>query len=369
LPHFFVNVHTEYLTGDLNMLAAVCHGRKDLRIEPIPDRPLAPDEVRVAVAYGGICGSDLHYYHRGAVGDFTVREPLVLGHEISGAVLEWGSAVTGLARGMKAALDPSRPCLRCAYCRAGRINLCTDMWFLGSAGRFPHSQGGFSQHLVLRQDQVIPVPQDTDLLHLSVAEPLSVALHAVQRAGPLTQRRVMVSGSGPIGLLTARAASLAGAMEVLCTDIEDAPLAVARAHMGATRTANVAREPEALAPFEKEGAQFDVVFECSGSPAGLAAAFRVLRRGGRLVQVGMLPSGTTPVPVNLLQSREMELVGAFRNNDEFRHAVALIVAGRIDVKPILSGTVALAEAAQALESAGDRSKVVKLHLAINEALA
>lgn len=350
------------------MLAAVCHGRKDLRIEDRPDRPLAPDEVRVAVAYGGICGSDLHYFHRGAVGDFAVREPLTLGHEISGAVLEWGQEVRGLSRGMKAALDPSRPCLRCAYCRAGRINLCTDMWFLGSAGRFPHSQGGFSQHLVLRQDQIIPVPDETDLLRLACAEPLSVALHAVNRAGPLLGRRAIVSGSGPIGLLTARTAALAGAREIVCTDIEDAPLRVARESMGATRTVNVAADPQGLSDFEADALGFDVAFEASGSPAALNSLFRVLRRGGRLVQVGMLPPGPTAIPVNALQSREFEFVGAFRNNDEFRGAVDAIVSGRIDVAPILSGTWPLADTAQALELAGDRSRVVKLHLQINAAL-
>src|SRR5205085_6010065 len=111
----------------------------------------------------------------------------------------------GLEPGVKAALDPSRPCLHCDYCRAGRMNLCTDMYFLGSAGRFPHVQGGFAQHLVLRSDQVIPVPPQTDLLKLSVAEPLSVGLHAVNQAGPLLGKSVLVTGSGPIGLLTARA--------------------------------------------------------------------------------------------------------------------------------------------------------------------
>jgi L-idonate 5-dehydrogenase len=351
------------------MLAAVCHGKKDLRVEAVVDRPLAADEVRVAVAYGGICGSDLHYYHRGAVGDFAVREPLVLGHEISGRVVEWGSGVQGLRAGQKAALDPSRACLRCHHCRSGRSNLCTDMWFLGSAGRFPHSQGGFAQHLVLRQDQVVAVPDDTDLLQLSVAEPLSVGLHAVTRAGFLQGKRVIVTGSGPIGLLTALAARRAGAVEVVTTDIEDAPLAVARTHMGATHTVNVARDPQGLARYEADGGHFDVAFEASGAAPALASLFRVLRRGGRIVQVGMLPPGTAPIPVNLLQSREFELVGAFRAQDEFKLAVQLIVEGQVDVTPILSGTYPLADAASALERAGDRTRVVKLHLAVNEAAA
>lgn len=351
------------------MLAAVCHGKKDLRIDTLADRPLVSGEVRVAVAFGGICGSDLHYYHRGAVGDFAVREPLVLGHEISGTVIETGPGVRGLAAGMKAALDPSRPCLVCRYCRSGRSNLCTDMWFLGSAGRMPHSQGGFAQHLILRHDQIIPVSPEADLQRLAMAEPLSVALHAVNQAGPLNGRRVLVTGSGPIGLLTARAARNAGALEVVCTDVEDAPLALALRSMGATGIVNVRRAPEALAQYSQDDAAFDVAFEASGSPDALASLFRVLRRGGRLVQVGMLPPGTAPVPVNQLQSREFEFVGAFRANGEFRLAVELILRGDVDVAPVLSGTYPLARAADALELAGDRSRVIKLHLAINEAAA
>ena len=346
------------------MLAVVCHGKKDLRLDAREDRPLAPDEVRVGIAFGGICGSDLHYYHRGAVGDFAIREPMTLGHEISGIVLETGSAVTHLRAGQKAALDPARPCLSCRHCREGRANLCANMFFLGSAGRFPHVQGGFAEHLVLRQDQIIPVPDDTDLLKLSVAEPLSVALHAVNRAGALLGKRVLITGSGPIGLLTARAARWAGAAEVVCTDVEDAPLAVARDKMGASHTVNVVADPEGLARYEADGGFFDVAFEVSGAASALQSLFKVLRRGGRIVQVGMLPPGMAPVPVNVLQSREFEFIGAFRANDEFRLAVDLIVRGEFDVTPILSGTVPLERAGEALERAGDRKQVVKLHIAI-----
>ena len=210
------------------------------------------------------------------------------------------------------------------------------------------------------------VPPDTDLLKLSVAEPLSVGLHAVNRAGNLLGKRVIVTGSGPIGLLTARAARLAGAFEVVVTDVEDAPLAVARAHMGATRTFNVAAQPDALVEFEVAGGYFDAAFEASGAPAALQSLFNIIRRGGRIVQIGMMPPGTAPVSVNMLQSREFELIGAFRANHEFRSAVELIVSGGIDVSPILSGTYPLSEAVAALELAGNRSKVVKLHLALDE---
>jgi hypothetical protein len=161
-------------------------------------------------------------------------------------------------------------------------------------------------------------------------------------------------------------ARFAGAAEVVSTDVEDAALTVAKTQMGATRTVNVASDARGLAEFEVDGGYFDVALEVSGAAVALASLFKVIRRGGRIVQVGMLPPGTAPVPVNVLQTREIEFVGAFRANDEFRRAVEMIVSDAIDVAPILSGTYPLADVVAALERAGDRSKVVKLHLAINE---
>lgn len=347
------------------VLAAVLHGKNDLRVEPLSRQALAADEVRVSVAYGGICGSDMHYYHHGAVGDFALREPMVLGHEVSGVVIEVGAAVTGVAAGQKAALNPSRACRTCEFCLSGRSNLCEHMRFLGSAARFPHVQGGFAQELVLRSDQVIPVPAETDLLKLSCAEPLSVALHAVRRAGNLLGKRVLVTGCGPIGLLTVRAAVSAGALEVAATDIQDAPLKVAQLSMGAVTTVNVATEPQGLGRFERAGrGYFDVALEASGSAVALNSLFPVIKRGGRIVQLGMLPRGATAVPVNVLQAREIELVGSFRAHDEFALATDMIVTGSIDVSAIMSGTYSLSDAHAAFERAGDRSQVVKLHLAI-----
>lgn len=347
------------------VLAAVIHGKNDLRVEPISRQSLAAGEVRVSVAYGGICGSDMHYYRHGAVGDFALREPMVLGHEISGVVMEASSDVKGIVAGQKAALNPSRACRVCEFCLAGRSNLCEQMRFLGSAARFPHVQGGFAQELVLRSDQVIPVPAETDLLKLSCAEPLSVALHAIRRAGNLLGKRVLVTGCGPIGLLTVRAAVIGGASEVVATDIEDAPLKVARQSMGAAVTINVATEPQGQEQFERPGrGYFDIALEASGSAAALNSMFPLIKRGGRIVQLGMLPRGAAGVPVNVLQSREIELVGSFRAHDEFALATDMIVAGAIDVSPITSGTYSLSQAHAAFERAGDRSQVVKLHLDI-----
>ncbi len=346
------------------MLAAVLHGAKDLRIEPVGDLALEPDEVRLKVAYGGICGSDLSYYFKGRVGEFAVRQPMILGHEVSGEIQELGSAVQGFAVGTRVALDPSRPCLSCDYCRAGRSNLCEKMRFLGSAAVIPHVQGGFAQSLVVRADQCIPVPDGISLRAVACAEPLAVAMHGVRRAGDLFGKRVLVTGSGPVGLLCVRTACLAGALEVCATDIFDAPLKIATA-MGAARAVNVSNNADARALIAGRGGGFDVALEASGAPSALGLILQVLRRGGRIVQLGMLPSGETPVQVNLLQSREFDLVGSFRFHEEFKLAVAMLVAGAVDVTPILSAEFPLAKAESAFAIAGDRTRAIKVHLAIS----
>jgi L-idonate 5-dehydrogenase len=346
------------------MLAAVLHGAKDLRIEPVGDLALEPDEVRLKIAYGGICGSDLSYYFKGRVGEFAVRHPMILGHEVSGEIQELGSAVQGLAVGTRVALDPSRPCLSCEYCRAGRSNLCHQMRFLGSAAVVPHVQGGFAQNLVVRADQCIPVPDGISMRVVACAEPLAVALHGVRRAGDLLGKRVLVTGSGPVGLLCMRTARLAGALEVCATDIFDPPLKIALT-MGAAHVVNVSNDADARSLIDGHGGGFDVALEASGAPSALGLIFQALKRGGRVVQLGMLPSGETPVSINLLQSREFDLVGSFRFHQEFKLAVAMLVAGTVDVTPILSAEFPLAKAASAFAIAGDRTRAIKVHLAIS----
>lgn len=346
------------------MLAAVLHGAKDLRIEPVADSKLAPEEVRVRIAYGGICGSDLSYYFKGRVGDFALQQPMTLGHEVSGTVQELGAQVTGLSLGARVAVDPSRPCLSCDYCRVGRSNLCRNMRFLGSAAVMPHVQGGFAQSLVIRADQCTPVPESISLREVACAEPLAVALHGVKRAGDLVGKRVLVTGSGPVGLLCVRGARLAGALEICATDIFDAPLRIAT-RMGASHTLNVARDCAQMAEYQANGGYFDVALEASGSAAALGTIFSTLKRGARIVQLGMLPPGETALALNRLQSSELELLGSFRFHEEFKLAVALLVSGAIDVTPILSEEFPLANSSSAFAIAGDRERAIKVHLAIS----
>ncbi|GJD50337.1 L-idonate 5-dehydrogenase (NAD(P)(+)) [Methylobacterium crusticola] len=344
-------------------LAARIHAARDLRIEPVVLREPEPDEVVVALGAGGICGSDLSYYGKGRVGDFSLREPMVLGHEVAGTVARVGAAVTAVRPGERVAVDPSRPCRACDFCRAGRSNLCRSMRFFGSAAVFPHVQGAFSEEFLARADQCVAVPDAMPMRVAACGEPLAVALHGVRRAGELLGRHVVIAGAGPIGLLCLMAARLAGARRVVCTDLAAAPLAIAR-EIGAAETVNVAEAPERLAAYEADKGTFDVALEATGSPAALASLFRVVRPGGRVVQLGMMPPGDIPVPANLLMAREIDFVGAFRFHEEFRTAVSLLAAGRLDVGPILSAELPMGRAGEAFALAGDRSRAIKVHLTL-----
>lgn len=343
------------------MLALVIHGIKDLRLEGYPVPELEPDEVLVRLGAGGICGSDLHYYFGGGVGDFRLREPMVLGHEVAGEVAQIGAGVTRVAAGDHVAVNPARPCGKCDHCQGGHSNLCGEVRFFGSAARFPHVQGAFAEYFKVAQGQCFPVPKSLDYAVVACAEPLAVGLHAAARAGNLLGRRVLITGSGPIGALIVAAAKLAGAAEVVVTDLHDEVLKVAEA-MGAAETVNITQEQGRLERFAQDRGRFDVAIEASGNPQALQTCITSTRPGGRVVQVGMLPSGPTPVSVNPLLSKELELVGTFRFHEEFAWAVDALVGGRIDVRPLITGRFPFAQADQAFALASDRTKAMKVSL-------
>src|SRR3954447_26996211 len=241
------------------MRAAVLYAPKDLRIEDVADAPLGPREVEVRIEAGGICGSDLHYYYDGGFGTVRLKEPMILGHEIAGMVARVGAEVETVQAGQRVAVNPSRPCGACRYCAEGKQQHCLNMLFYGSAMRFPHVQGGFREVLVCDATQAVPVPAAMSAAQAAFAEPFAVCLHAVNRAGPLLGRRVLVTGAGPIGALTIIAARRAGAREIVATDIADATLKIAR-KVGADATVNVS-ENDALARYEADKGSFDVMFE------------------------------------------------------------------------------------------------------------
>ena len=342
------------------MRAVVAHAPKDIRIEERPVAAPGEGEVLVRIRFGGVCGSDLHYYHHGGFGAVRLKEPMILGHEIAGIVEEVGPGCERLSAGDRVAVSPSLPCNRCRYCLEGRQNHCLDMRFYGSAMRFPHVQGGFREALVCRETQAHRVADGVSLEEAAMAEPLAVALHAVRRAGSLTGQRVLVSGCGPIGALCVLAARRAGASEIVVTDIADGALSFAP-RIGADLAVNVAREPAAMEGYKADKGYFDVLFEASGAEVALRLGLDVLRPRGIIVQLGL--GGEMTLPVNLVTAKELELRGSFRFHEEFGHALDYLGKGLIDVKPLISATLPFAAAREAFELATDRSRSMKVQLA------
>lgn len=346
------------------MKTRVCrlYGQNDLRIETDDVAAPGAGQVLLAIAAGGICGSDMHYLSDGGIGTIRVREPIILGHEASGRVLAVGQGVDGLATGDKVAINPSRPCGACSYCTEGLPMHCLNMRFNGSAMRLPHEQGLFRDRINVQAAQCIKLPDDADLGAVACAEPLAVCLHAAKMAGDIEGKRVLVTGAGPIGILCVAAAAKAGASEIVVTDLHDTVLDVAR-QMGATRVINVARDGAEMERYADDKGYFDVAFECSAAAAAIRSAIAALRPRGVLVQVGVV--GDTPMPINAMVAKELHVQGTHRFHEEFADAVDAIVSGRIDVSPIVTKRYPLEQATDAFRTAADRSRSVKVHLSFN----
>lgn len=342
------------------MKAVVIHAAHDLRIEERDVGAPGPGQVEIAIAAGGICGSDLHYYHEGGFGTVRVKMPMVLGHEVSGTVTACGAGVKNVAVGDRVAVSPSLPCNRCEYCLRGLGNQCLDMRFYGSAMRMPHVDGAFRERLVAEASQCHKLADGVSFAEGAFAEPLAVTLHAVNRAGSLLGKRVLVTGSGPIGALCVLAARAHGAREIIVTDVVDAPLEFSRT-VGADVAINVRSNPERLNGYAAGKGQLDVMFEASGNAAALTSGIPVLRPRGVLVQLGV--GGDIAVPQNVVVGKEIDIRGSFRFHEEFALAVELLNRRRLDVRPLLTSTYPVADAIAAFDMAGDRTRAMKVQLA------
>jgi L-idonate 5-dehydrogenase len=342
------------------MKAIVIHAAKDLRIEERPLEQAAPGQVEIAIEAGGICGSDLHYYQHGGFGAIRVREPMILGHEIAGTVKSLGSGVSTLAVGDRVAVSPSRPCNACLYCLKGQQNQCLNMRFYGSAMPMPHIQGGFRQQLVAEAWQCHRIADGISIHEAAFAEPFAVTLHAVNRAGSLLNKRVLVTGCGPIGALCIIAARVHGAREIVATDVVDGVLDLAR-KIGADRTINVATHAQDLAAYNANKGTFDVMFEASGNERAVRSGLEALAPRSVLIQLGL--GGDISIPQNMIVSKEIEMRGTFRFHEEFGLAVDLINKRRVDMNPLLTGVYGVDDAVKAFEVAGDRSQSMKVQIA------
>lgn len=340
------------------MKSIVIHAARDLRIEDHTPETPGPGQIGLRLATGGVCGSDLHYYNHGGFGTVRLKEPMILGHEVSAYVDQIGEGVTGFTKGQLVAVSPSRPCAACKYCLEGLPNQCLNMRFYGSAMPFPHIQGAFREYLVADASQCVDAT-GLSAGEAAMGEPLAVTLHATTRAGTMLGKRVLVTGCGPIGVLSILAARRAGAAEIVATDLSDFTLSLA-AQVGADRVINTGKSPEAMAAYSTDKGHFDVLYECSGAPPALASGIAALRPRGVILQLGL--GGDMMVPVQAITAKELDLRGSFRFHPEFAVGVKLMQQGLINVKPLITHTIPLASAEEAFKLASDRSLAMKAQI-------
>lgn len=342
----------------------VLHGAKDLRLEERETAKLGDNDVKVQCRVAGICGTDMHYYFDGQNAGFKMQKPVALGHEMVGVVAEVGFNVIDIKVGDHVAVNPIMPCGHCPACKEGRPNICHHKKFPGSATVVPHVEGFFQEYSVVNQKNCFVLPKDLPLQLAAFAEPLSCALHAVVRAGSIVGKKVLVTGAGPIGLLTAACAVTAGAASVVVTDLADGPLEVAK-QLGATETINVIENPERLKELEADTGFFDVSFEASGAFPAMETCYTTTRRGGKVVLVSVMPVKPNELKLNQFMLKEQELIGSSQFTDEFEKSIALLATGKINVRPLLTHQFTMEEADKAFDIAKDRSKSVKVQFVIS----
>jgi L-iditol 2-dehydrogenase len=336
-------------------LAAVLHGIGDLRIQDHPMPVPGPHEVVVQIASVGICGSDVHYYEHGRIGDFVVDAPMVLGHESSGVIVERGSQARALEVGRRVAIEPGVPCGHCEQCRRGTYNLCPDVVFFAT----PPVDGSLARYVAVHEAFAHPVPDSMSDDAAALIEPLSVGLWANRKAGTGIGSRVLVTGAGPIGVLCALTARAAGAAWVGIADVHPARLAAA-ASFGLDDVI------EGGTGVDYAGFDPDVLLECTGVPPVVSAGIKALRPLGRAVLVGMGPSAEQSLPVSAIQNRELTVTGTFRYAHTYPDAIALVSSGRVDLDALVGARLPLAEAERGLTMGHTDPSVLKTVVRVQE---
>lgn len=317
---------------------------------PVPNS----SEVRIKISYVGICGSDLHYYFDGANGAFVVKEPLIPGHELSGTIDLDPSGE--FAVGSKVTLHPatfgeSIPGLE------NKRHLWPGGGYLGSASTMPHTQGAMSEYFIARKDAIRLLPAGLSLKIAALCEPLGVAIHAINVAEGVEGKEVLVSGSGPIGLMVIAACKVLGAKRIVATDVLDSALLRAK-ELGADEVINVTKS----SPAENT---FDLVFECSAAAPAVSGALQWLKRAGILVQVGMMGAAPQQIAIAPLVAKEIQIRGSFRFNTEIDDAIEMLASNEWIGKAI-SHTIKISEVISAFNIAKDSAQSGKVLVQLDD---
>ena len=310
------------------MKAAVLEEIGRIEIKDIEKPKPGQGEVLIKLEYVGICGSDVHYFEHGRIGDFVVEEPLILGHECSGTIVEVGSGVEGFSLGDRVVPEPGYACNKCGYCKSGRYNLCEKMTFMAT----PPVDGAFCEYVTYPADMTFKLPDNVTLENGALIEPLAIGIYAAERGKVFPGSRVLVQGAGCIGLVTVLACKAYGASEVILTDVLDNRLETGK-RLGADSTINVTKE--------NMGTDFepvDIVIDCVGIEATVNNAIDHVKRGGMIVLVGMGSDGNIPVNLNRAISKEIDFATIFRYRNIFPKAIKMVSDGKIDIGGIVTHT-------------------------------
>ena len=349
------------------MKAFQIHGKEQAQLITKEAQPLDRHKVRVSIRSVGICGSDLHYYFSGACGDFVIKAPFTCGHEASGRIEEYGdSCLNKLDKNTRIAINPSHSCGVCHACLEANSHLCQFHSFLGSASTWPHTDGFMQSCIDVFPEQCFPLYEHITFEEGACSEPLSVAVHAIEKVNSLSNRNVCVFGAGAIGLLIAQVAKFYGARSVTVVDIQDNPLSIAQ-KMGVDHVIYTAKQTNALEELSSSFNGFDAVFEATGSQPGLENAIQVVKKAGYIIQVGTLPDEITTSSLRLIMNKEIQYIGSMRfTNKNFSDAVEMINSGKINVKWILSSSHNIEEAELAFSKAKDKSVSCKVQILLGE---
>lgn len=328
-------------------LTAILYKQGDIRLEDVPIPEPGAGEVQLCMQHVGICGSDVHYWQHGAIGDFVLKAPMVLGHEAAGVVSKIGEGVTSLEVGDRVAIEPGVPCRMCSECKRGRYNLCYDMKFCAT----PPFHGNLARYYVHAADFCYKLPDHVSTEEGALLEPLSVGVHACRRAGVTLGSKVLICGAGPIGLVNLLTVKACGASQVCITDLDEKRLEMAK-KIGADFTVKVtSKDAKEMAGKIEEcfGEKPEISIECSGAPPSIKTAIFATRSGGCVVLVGLGPAEVT-LPIVDAAVREVDIRGIFRYVNCYPTALAMVASGKVDVKPLITHRFSLEETLDAFNT-------------------
>lgn len=344
------------------MKAALLTGIRQIEIRDVPEPNLEdPGDVLLAVEAIGVCGSDMHYYRTGRIGDQVVEFPFLIGHECCGRVLAVGDDVSRVKVGQRVAVDPLIWCGRCDQCLAGREHTCRNQKFLGCPGQV---EGCLAERLIMPAASCYPVPDPMDAETVALIEPMTIGLYASRLAGEVAGKRVGILGAGPIGLSVLLACRLAGAAETLVTEIRDYRAAMA-AELGADWTGNAEKTNVAKEILARRPDGLDVVFECAGEQSAIDDALALVKPGGTIMMVGIPPEDRISFEISRLRRREVTVQPVRRQNRCVADTIDLVAAGRLNGGPMITHRYTLDQTAEAFATVADyKDNVVKAMVAV-----